>query len=515
MVPSDGDSYFTDSQAPRAAVEKRASQFRRQQFEDTRNEQRGSPHYSPLSDDTEANLTFGDRFFYRVENAVATNANVRFQMLAFISAVSVLVLGLIWSRIRENNADANPNTSDDLGAIFMTFQVLVTGGYDATVIELSERVLFAIMILVGVTLISILIGLITDSVNNYMASLTAGTTKVALSGHTLILGWNQSSTRVICQLAFLRRIYLKQNESTLARRLFPWLRVRPSTLVARAPIVIMNMLDKTMLEDSVRAAFSERGITGGRTLVGRDVVFRYGDPTLSHDLVRVRAQAAHAVCIQMNDVDVSEARERPRGADNSATIRTVLALRSVLYSQDSEGSFPPGLRVVCQLSKPCSFLDATSFHSPDGHKVLWPQDIAVFVNAMLFYCATKPGLSRVYISILNLKDTSIRTRRASELRAGPNYEKGWMVGRSVQAAVEECMWGNAILIGCDDARQGEFDTKNDTDGYNAPGSAGILGDPDRKILESDWMVRFALILTPSPPALVWVCSPPPPILRSL
>ena len=97
--------------------------------------------------------------------------------------------------------------------------------------------------------------------------------QVATSGHTLILGWNQSTTRLICQLAFLRRVFKKQNE-TLARRLFPWMRVLPSTLVAAAPIVVLNDLDKSEMEEHVKEAFAARGIVGGRTVVGRDVVKR-------------------------------------------------------------------------------------------------------------------------------------------------------------------------------------------------------------------------------------------------
>ena len=71
-------------------------------------------------------------------------------------------------------------------------KVLITGGYDASIVQLDERALFAVMILVGVTLISILIGLITDSVNDYMENLTAGTTKVT-SG-SAALAWVLSIT---------------------------------------------------------------------------------------------------------------------------------------------------------------------------------------------------------------------------------------------------------------------------------------------------------------------------------
>lgn len=63
--------------------------------------------------------------------------------------------------------------------------------------------------------------------------------QVVARDHTLILGWNESTTRLICQLAFLRRIHKKQNE-TVRQRLFPWLRIAPPTKVAEATIVVLN-----------------------------------------------------------------------------------------------------------------------------------------------------------------------------------------------------------------------------------------------------------------------------------
>ena len=39
------------------------------------------------------------------------------------------------------------------------------------------------------------------------------------------IGWNEATVRVVCQLAFLRRTFLVQNE-TWERTLFPWTRVK-------------------------------------------------------------------------------------------------------------------------------------------------------------------------------------------------------------------------------------------------------------------------------------------------
>lgn len=176
--------------------------------------------------------------------------------------------------------------------------------------------------MVGVLVVSVLIGLITDSVNGYMEGLTEGSSKVVESEHTLILGWNEATPRVICQIAFLRRTWQILNERW-DRRLFPWLRVPPSTPVAAAPVVVLwDWLPKEEMEELTREAFSERGITGERTKVGRDVIFRKGDPCSAHDLVRVAAHEATSIM-------VSSTRE----AYNSSSMAISAPIALLLFGQ--------------------------------------------------------------------------------------------------------------------------------------------------------------------------------------
>ena len=96
-----------------------------------------------------------------------------------------------------------------------------------------------------------------------MVALNCGESKVAEKGHTLILGWNESTSRVVVQMAFLRhswhssqtpcraqihvsltnlgcrRGFQIQNEPW-EKFFFPWTRVKPSTPAACAPVVILT-----------------------------------------------------------------------------------------------------------------------------------------------------------------------------------------------------------------------------------------------------------------------------------
>ena len=121
-------------------------------------------------------------------------------------------------------------------ALWLTFQVIASAGFTNEHKNAGER---TIMLFSGLVVFAILVGFITEVITEFMADLNAGETKVAESGHTLILGWNESTARVVCQMAFLRRAYRMQNE-TWERWCMPWLRVRPSTPAAVAPVVILT-----------------------------------------------------------------------------------------------------------------------------------------------------------------------------------------------------------------------------------------------------------------------------------
>jgi len=150
------------------------------------------------------------------------------------------------------------------------------------------------------------------------------------------------------------------------------------------------------VEEILRAKFSERGIF--RTKVGRDIIFRKGDPCSARDLVKAAAHQATAILLMMTEKDQAEAEESRGGADdlpsveNAATIRCLLALRNVIYSngtadggeEEVRRRFNPNLRVVVQLHVPCSFMEAAaSFLDPEGRNVVYLQDLTLELNTIV------------------------------------------------------------------------------------------------------------------------------------
>lgn len=63
---------------------------------------------------------------FQLENAIAANPAVRFYILLFISLVSCIVLAMIWVGVAGGDDD-HEATNDPASALFMAFQVLITG----------------------------------------------------------------------------------------------------------------------------------------------------------------------------------------------------------------------------------------------------------------------------------------------------------------------------------------------------------------------------------------------------
>merc|ERR1719399_1869364 len=86
----------------------------------------------------------------------------------------------------------------------MAFQVVASGGHVSTK-SVPEMCVVFLMHISSLLVFSIFLGYVTDAVSMYMSKLEDGRSKVPLKGHVLILGWNESTIRLVCQLGFLRQ----------------------------------------------------------------------------------------------------------------------------------------------------------------------------------------------------------------------------------------------------------------------------------------------------------------------
>ena len=190
-----------------------------------------------------------------------------------------------------------------------------------------------------------------------------------------------------------------------------------------------------------------RGIDPRRTQIGRNVIFRVGDPTLVQDLVRCGAHRASAIISMMTEPDREEEDNSDLQIFNGATMRTGLALRHVLFKHrfSSKEVINPDLRVLLQMTTPSTFIDTLCFKHKKGDEVILPIDMSVFLNSLMFQCAIQPGLARVIMSILDFEGFAIRRRKAKNMKSGPLHAAGACVGRTFAAMSTQ--FTKAIFIG--------------------------------------------------------------------
>ena len=148
------------------------------------------------------------------------------------------------------------------------------------------------------------------------------------------------------------------------------------------------------MDEALTDALAENNISPRRTQVGWDVVCRHGDPTNVHALVRVSAQDASSVVLMLSHKDLEESEGSGGKIQNGATIRGILALRHVLFSNcTGETSMRPDLRVTVQLSAASTYVESAVFHSPRGEPLVQARASASLLARARARChALQPAL---------------------------------------------------------------------------------------------------------------------------
>jgi hypothetical protein len=349
--------------------------------------------------------------------------------------------------------------------------------------------------------------------------------QVVEKGHTLILGWNAATPRVVTEIAYLRSAWQNQNDAVWYRRWFSWAHLPPSSPLVHAPIVILsNALSKEDMCEELLAAISSAGVPPHKFRVGSDVVCRSGDPTNPHELVRVNAQHAIRVLMMLTDLD-QESDEGTLGTTkNGVTLLGVLALRSVLllaaessmstkndwsrvvsavdrtadealngsrHGHSSITSFSPlddgksdgsgnhhqktMLKVIVQHNEPSLRINAAMLRAPDQTAIFQPLYITGFLNTVLFKTAMTEGKLGLIMSLFDFQGVAIRCRPAIDWGGTAKAANGKglfpLIGLPFEEACET--FEDSVLIGVT---------------ADAEGDGGLVCDRRRVVLPTDHVV---------------------------
>ncbi|MFM7565284.1 MAG: CASTOR/POLLUX-related putative ion channel [Flavobacteriales bacterium] len=215
--------------------------------------------------------TLKEKLRYYFENTMSSGPLSVIRWLGISSLLAILVLGLI---IVIFGIKAEPEASDPLGFIEGAWKSLMAtldpgtmGGDEGW----PFRMVRFMATIVGIFLISILIGIISSGIDEQIESLKKGKSKVLESNHVLILGWSEKIYTIIEQL-----IEANANQKNQA-------------------IVVLAERDKVEMEDDLKGKISDFKTS--------KLIVRSGNPLIPHEIEIVNADEAKSIIVLSPDKD--------------------------------------------------------------------------------------------------------------------------------------------------------------------------------------------------------------------
>jgi voltage-gated potassium channel Kch len=241
-----------------------------------------------------------ERLRYRFDNTMSKGASALIGLLGILSAVLVVVFGVVGYLARPLPEGADWGIGKSLWmALLHAMDPGTVAGDEGSAFWIFS--MFTVTI-GGIFVVAALVGVITTGLDAKLDDLRKGRSRVVEEGHTVLLGWSEQLFTVISELA-----EAKESER-------------------RPCVAILADRDKVEMEDEIRARLGPAGKLR--------IVCRTGSPTEPSDLDLVSPQSAASVLVLTPEV----------GDPDASVIKTLLALSS----RDWEGEPPHVVAAIRQ-----------------------------------------------------------------------------------------------------------------------------------------------------------------------
>ncbi len=207
--------------------------------------------------------SFKDKLSYNTDKLLSKGTGVLVLILASITAVVVVTMGLLMFTVDKGYAQSAG------GSLWSTFMYAIDAGtlagYTTTV---SGIVILAVTTLCGIFITSMLIGILNSGLEAKLDSLRRGTSRVIEQNHTVIVGFNENIFTIIKELIIA-------NEN------------------AKKPvIVVLGNEEKSQMEEVFAGRIADTKNTS--------VIFRSGAPADITLLRRCSVETAKSVIINID-----------------------------------------------------------------------------------------------------------------------------------------------------------------------------------------------------------------------
>jgi K+/H+ antiporter YhaU regulatory subunit KhtT len=215
-----------------------------------------------------------ERMQYYFEQTIASGPTSLIKWLALISLFAVLFLGLL---ILVFGISSDPESTKGLGFLEGSWQSLMAT-LDSGTMGGDEGWLFRIVrfaaTILGIFIISVLIGSISSGIDQKIDDLKRGRSKVLEENHTLILGWSEKIFSILSELAIANANQKK-----------------PS-------VVILSEKDKVEAEEEIQSKVDD--------LKNLKIVVRMGNPLDLNDVEIVNPNGAKSIIVLSAENSLSD-----------------------------------------------------------------------------------------------------------------------------------------------------------------------------------------------------------------
>jgi len=316
------------------------------------------------------NYSYKDRLRYYFENTISSGPIGVIKWLGLISLASILFLGVI---ILVFGIKDDPEAESSLGFIEGVWQSLMATldsgtmggdqGWNYRVVRFSAT-------LIGIFIISILIGIISSGIDEKLEDLKKGKSKVLESDHTLILGWSEKIFSIIQQL------------------------IEANTNYKNRAIVILAENDKVEMEDEIKAKIGD--------LKTSKIIVRSGNPLISSDIEVVNPNEARSIII------LSPERE------NADTF----VIKSVMSFTNGKNRRKDAYNIVAEIKEEDN-LEAAEVVGNGEAVFVYTSDLIARITAQT---CRQSGLSVIYSNLIQFEGDEIYFKEQEDLH-GKTYKE--------------------------------------------------------------------------------------------
>lgn len=309
-----------------------------------------------------------ERLRYAFDNTLAKGTIALIAWLAFITLAAIVIFAAIIAVAHIKN-EGDAESLSFIEAAWMSLMRTFDAGNMADDAGWPFRIVTLLVTLLGIFVMSTLIGILSNGLEARIEELRKGRSRVVEHGHTVILGWSEQVFPILSEII----------EANVSRK--------------NAAIVVLGAKDKVEMEDHIRDKIADFKNTR--------IICRTGSPVELRDLHIVSIDSARAIIVLAPDDEAGGKSEDP-------DVDVIKALLAVTNSPSrKKGKY----HLIAEIHDPRNTQVAEMVARDEVEIVL----VGDLIARIMAQTCRQSGLSIVYTELLDFGGTEIYFKEEPQL----------------------------------------------------------------------------------------------------